>query len=272
VAEYFVMHDFLVRDGVSPESATRETAASILVNAGTTPNEVVKAALQWMKEEWRERGPFSVTWYTGNALVAATLQEYRVDNVQLRSAAELFLLPGPVNSDLDSVMGRVPAEFVLKQIDRHFSCLILGAHSFDMVSGTCYFHFPDEIELQQRCALLPARDKFLFLDPSKFRKEGEAAYEVHELLNNCQSVTIYSVIPEKDSSVLSDFETLTHRMQMVDAGSEWVTGNAKRLRLTVINDSGQLLENRVKMLTPNRGDDSLDATRSVRPFSKLSNQ
>ncbi len=215
MAEHFVLHDFLVRDGGSPEVAVRETAASILANPGTTPNAVVSEALSWMKNEWGERGPFSVTWYSGSALVAATLQDFKVKNMELRSAAELFLLPGPVDSNLESVLGDVPAAF-LKQLDRHFTSLILGAHSFDMVSGTAYFHFSNEILFQQRCALLPARDKILFLDQSKFRKEGQPAYTMEELLSNCQAATIYTVAEtlEQERRIVSEFVGLAGTLHM----------------------------------------------------------
>jgi len=199
-----------------------------------------------MKDEWRDQGPFSVTWYTGSALVAATLQNYKVRNTQLRSAAELFLLPGPVDPDSESVSGLVPAQFIASQIDRYFTCLILSAHSFDILSGTAYFHFPDEIEFQKRCALLPARNKFLFLDASKFRHEGQPGYLVADLLRNCQSVTIYTVMAVPDPTVVAGFDALATSLNMKDVGDDWADVEGQRLRLCIIDRNGSPVLNRPK--------------------------
>jgi hypothetical protein len=61
MAKFFARHHFLVREGQSPE-APRETVASIILNHGTTPNSVLKEALQWIKDN-KGSGPFFLTWY-----------------------------------------------------------------------------------------------------------------------------------------------------------------------------------------------------------------
>src|SRR6266481_8841812 len=77
MAKYCVEHEFLVIDGNNP-SGPRDTVASILVNQGTTPNVAVQEALEWIKRNWKQGGPFDITWYTTCGLVNATLRVFRV--------------------------------------------------------------------------------------------------------------------------------------------------------------------------------------------------
>src|SRR2546425_11543951 len=116
MGKYSIEHDFLVRKN---PAEPRDTVASILVNQGTTPNEVVHEALDWVKKNWDE-GPFDITWYTTGGLVNATLHEFRVANPALSIAAQIFLFPGRVNIDLQAVAGPEAEEFV-ERLDIDFT-------------------------------------------------------------------------------------------------------------------------------------------------------
>jgi hypothetical protein len=185
-----------------------------------------------MKDHWELQG-FNIVWYTGSSVVAGTLQSFREQNLPLQTAADLFLLPGPIDADLENVIGAVPATFLRQQIPRTFTLLFLGAHSFDMSSGQAFFHFTKEIEFQKACALLPATQKFLFLDRSKFRKEGEPAYDVSDLLASSRTVTIYTVMGEGSQRVIDEFETLASTLGL-DDGPASFSSESRTLRLCLV--------------------------------------
>ncbi len=232
MAEYFARHDFLVT-GANPEVDPRETAASILANPGTTPNTCVKEALAWVSQT-KHRG--TVMWYTPGALVPATLHDWKEENADLRNAAGLFLFPGEVNPEVESVLGRFPVEFAKQQLRTRFTCALLSAHSFDMGKGEAYFHYPNEIDLQQTCALLYAYHKFLFFDSSKFQPVGIVGYGIHELLETSQAVTIYTVSSERVDTIIAQFETLAQRLLDEKRGN---AGTARSLRLCVVPQDGK---------------------------------
>src|SRR5208283_5558078 len=125
MGKYCIEHDFLVRKN---PAEPRDTVASILVNQGTTPNEVVHEALDWVKTNWGE-GPFDITWYTTGGLVNATLHEFRVANPSLSIAAQIFLFPGRVNIDLQAVAGP-EAELFVENLDIDFTYAFLSAYAF----------------------------------------------------------------------------------------------------------------------------------------------
>jgi hypothetical protein len=213
MADYFPMHDFLVKPGSNPERDAREQVASVLVNQGTTPNLVVEEVLAWIKDNASE-GPFTITWYTPGALVPATLRKFREENPQWRSATKLFLFPGKVDTDFESVVGKEPVEFAETLQNVGFKYAILSAYSFDITSGTASFFDESELELQRACALLYAAHKFLFVDPSKFNREGKSAYLASELLNTAEDFTIYttSVDDEHDTWVKQKFDDLCRQL------------------------------------------------------------
>ena len=179
------------------------------------------------------------------------LQSIKEEHVELGSAADLFLLPGPVDQDVECVLGSVPTKFMRSEISRHFSCLLLSAYAFGMREGRAYFHFTKELELQTGCALLSARDKFLFLDPSKFREEGEPAYTVRELFENTEYVTIYTVSSSLDSRIVEDFEYLASSLGMEEKIEKPISG-LKSVRLCIIESSGGLGANLVRWGSPAR--------------------
>jgi hypothetical protein len=212
MGRYYVAHDFLVPENVSPEADRREPVASILVNQGTTGDVVVHEVLTWIVEHF-DRGPFNIIWYTSGALVPATLKQVRESypSYNLRSVTQLFLFPGRVDPQTEAVSGDEAAEFVNK-LGRQFTYSFLSANSFDIAKGVFYFHYKDEIALQRACATRPAAHKFLFFDPTKFRKEGEPGYEFGELLQTADSVSIYTVTSEKDEWIKNKFDELCGRV------------------------------------------------------------
>lgn len=98
MAIHFVTHEFLVGEGMSPDTDPREPVASIIVNQGTTLNVVVREVPNWVADNPR-LGPFNLTWYTPGALIPATLREARenTENLDLRPSTNLFLFPGLVD-------------------------------------------------------------------------------------------------------------------------------------------------------------------------------
>lgn len=210
MADGFVTHDFLVEPHGNPDHDVRETAASILVNAGTSPQAVVVRALEWMKDAWvRKKQAFTVRWFSGGALVTGELLDFREKNREFSALAEIFLFPGAIDSNLESVCGEDAASYVERYFSWNITCSILSSHSFNMETGEARFFFPNEIGFQRACALYPARDKFLFLDPSKFRRtDGGRGYDARELLETCENLTIYTVSSPSNEKVVRDFDGL----------------------------------------------------------------
>lgn len=196
IAQYFACHDFLVVEGNNPETDLRESVASILVNQGTTPNVVVKEALDWIKTNF-DRGPFFLTWYTPGHLVPATLRSFRLSEPSFSSSTKLFLFPGLVDPETEAVSGPDAEEFA-ERLERRFSYSILSANSFDICTGNAYFHMTGELRLQRACATRYASRKFLFLDSTKFKTEGEVGYGIRDLLATTTSVKIYTNTSSKD--------------------------------------------------------------------------
>lgn len=209
MATYCVEHDFLVRKGSKP-SDPRDTVASILVNQGSTPNVVVERALAWIGLHWSS-GPFDVTWYTPGGLVNATLHEFREKNSAHRLGAQAFLFPGRVNTDLQAVSGP-EAELFVEKLDIDFTYAFLSAYAFDLEAGRTRFQYSEEVRLQLACAHLYADHKFLFLDASKFKREGKHGYGLEDLLEHARTVTIYTTSSAQDESISDRFMSLCERL------------------------------------------------------------
>jgi hypothetical protein len=98
------------------------------------------------------------------------------------------------------------------KLQRRFTYAFLSAYAFDIHMGDVYFHGARELALQQKIAMRFAATKFLFLDSSKLKPEGdgERAYTVHELLETSHAVTIYtvSVNDKHDDWVMEGFDKL----------------------------------------------------------------
>lgn len=210
MAEFYALHDFLVPANANPALDPREPFASILVTQGTTPNVVVEAALKWIEQN-QHLGSFGIIWYTPGALVPGTLLDFRLRNPALRAAAQLFLFPGRVNFETEAVSGPEALAFA-EQLDRCFTYAFLGANSFDIESGTAYFAYSEEITLQRAYATLYAAHKFLFLDASKFKSNGNPGYNVRDLLETSEMITIYTVSSDKDEWIKSEFDILQRKV------------------------------------------------------------
>lgn len=241
MGKYCIEHDFLVRKN---PAEPRDTVASILVNQGTTPNVVVVEALDWIKKNWEE-GPFDITWYTTGGLVNATLHDFRVANPSLSIAGQIFLFPGRVNIDLQAVAGPEAEEFV-ERLDIDFTYAFLSAYAFDIDSGRIHFLYSEELRLQHACAGLYADHKFLFLDRSKFKREGKRGYKLVELLEQARTVTIYTTgspeYPAENKALEERFGLLCD--QLFSSAPQETTGpasGAKTLRLRIIGQDNTLL-------------------------------
>jgi hypothetical protein len=256
MARYFVQHDFLVADSIT---GARLKFATILVNPGTTQQFVIKEALEWMKSNDEKFGPFDITWYTPGSLMPATLKEFRDQNPELIQATQLFLFPGRLDIQIDSVASPETAAFV-ENYDRAFTYALLSANSFDIKKGRAYFHFSSEIALQQAMALKEAHHKFLFLDSSKLDtiREGGIGYDLQDLLNTYHTVNIYTVSSSKgkDAWIKARFTQLSSHLLKVEPQSDNYEPDAKMLRLQIVglhdtpsersHFSGSLLNPRTK--------------------------
>lgn len=191
MAHYFAHHDFLLHEGANPVADTRETAATFLVNQGTSPNRVVRESLAWIAEH-RQEGPFHVTWYSPSALVPTTLYDFRMEHPQLSAATHVHLFPGMVDIQLQAQVDEDAVRYA-DGLTRQFSYLILSGHSFDLRTGEVRFLFDRELPIQRSLALQRATEKFLFFDSTKFRGEGVVGYSVRDLLKTCKAVVIYTV-------------------------------------------------------------------------------
>jgi hypothetical protein len=256
MAVYNAQHDFLVGEGKNPANE-RETVASVLVNQGTTPNVGVQHALAWIKANWQS-GPFDITWFTPGGLVNATLHDFRTKNPDLSLAAQIFLFPGRVNTDMQAVSGPEAEEFV-EQLDYDFTYAFLSVHAFDLDSGRAHFQYSEELRLQRACARLYAEHKFLFLDASKFNRAGKRGYKLSELLEQAKTVTIYTTSTPDDRSIKERFNALCD--QLLSENPEPGRSGTRKihrprtLRLKIIGLGGVLndSEQRVGFLGPDEG-------------------
>jgi hypothetical protein len=246
IADYFAEHEFLSPSDVldlpaASDENRRNPSASIIVNAGTQPNQVVHSALAWVEKN-PKLGPFFLTWYTPGHLVPETLRRFRTakGNLHMAAAVRLFLFPGEVDFETQSVCGP-DAEAFANNLQRRFTYAFLSAYAFDIHTGDVYFHGARELALQQKVAMRFAATKFLFLDSSKFKPEGdgERGYTVHELLETSHTVTIYtvSVNEQHDRWVMEGFDKLGSTL--FEEQSE-PNGNKKRLCLRIVDHTGQL--------------------------------
>jgi hypothetical protein len=231
LAQHFVEHDFLVPDEASPETDPRMTAASILVTSGTTPNVVVERCMTWIAEDGLAR-PFFLTWFTTGALVPATLRRFRNQKPELRNATQLFLFPGQVDREVEAVSGPEAEEFAAR-LQRSFTYSLLSAYAFDPSTGNFCFHFSFEVRLQRACALHYADHKIIFLDSSKFRREGEIAYSLKDLVETASSVTFYSSSICSAEFLRQSFESLFDATLSPGAPSS-ETSRKKTLRLILV--------------------------------------
>jgi hypothetical protein len=231
MAQDFALHYFLVPQTHSNPEGVRETVASILVNQGTTPTHVVEAALEWVKGQ---RGHYFLTWYTPGALVPTILKEFRDEDRSLATSAKLFLFPGEVDIETESVSGP-DAELFAENLKRNFTYAVLSAHAFDVSTGDVYFHLSREVRFQRFLARLPAAQKFLFLDSTKFRNEGDRGYGIVDLLETSSSVTIYTVCSDNDAWITREFNALAQRLlQDTSADPSVNARDLKTLQLRIV--------------------------------------
>lgn len=241
MARYCIEHDFLVRKGTTPADS-HDTVASILVNQGTTPNVVVQEALNWMKAHWAS-GPFDVTWYTTGGLVNATLHDFRTENPGLGIAAQIFLFPGRVNTDLQAVAGPEAEDFV-EHLDIDFTYTFLSVYSFDLDAGRTHFLYSEELRLQQACAHLYADHKFLFIDASKFKREGKRGYGVDSLLEQAKTVTIYTTSSSEDETIKDSFSRLCRALLPSGSGEAATNERSRKreLRLRIVSPGAESVD------------------------------
>lgn len=234
MARHFVQHDLFVQENETPGDGREVSAAKVTVNPGTTPNEIVRQALEWVKTEVDNNPAYAgaphITWYTPGSLVPATLLDFRVTHPHLRNCCGLHLYPGMVDSNLDMVRGTEAVNYA-RQLEKCFTYALLSGYAFDMSKGTVFFFFDDEVELQRAMALSEAEHKFLFLEPEKFKREGSKAYSIRELLQTSTAVTIYTVSSQKDATVEKQFRNLAE--SLLDTGTEG-TPDRRRLRLVIV--------------------------------------
>lgn len=270
MATYFAAHDFLVRVGRNGAAHARGRAAHVFVAPGTTPNTVLKVCLTWMKDNWNP-DPFTVTWYPLGGLIPATLFEFKQKYGHCSSGARLFLLPGEVDPQSETMTGDHTVEF-LQKLDRdrrkEFNLSILSAHRFNMTTGDAYFYFDNEVQAQHMGATIYAEDKFLFLHPEKFSTiGGTKGYNICDLLKTSRSVTIYTVTSDEDNRIRRQFEKLCDRLLIpcprpTDEQAEQLKG----FRLCVVRPNGesQLDLPHVGLLNPSIGPNPVaDARRDV---------
>lgn len=145
-----------------------------------------------------------------------------------------------VGLQTESVCGP-DAEAFAEKLQRRFTYAFLSAYAFDIHAGDVYLHGARELALQQKIAMRFAATKFLFLDSSKLKPEGdgERAYTVRELLETSHTVTIYTVsVNEKhDSWLMEGFDKLGSDLFDKQTTSH---GNKKRLCLRIIDHAGRL--------------------------------
>jgi hypothetical protein len=267
MARYFAEHEFLVpssamesqNSSLDPVSrhhsgsfggslaVKRDTVASIIANQGTSPNQVVKSALTWI-EEHQDLGPFFLIWYSPGHLVPETLRQFRKVNPHMLSAARLFLLPGEIDLETESVFGP-DAEKFARGLKRRFTYALLSAYAFDIYTGNVYFYRKDEVALQRAVATRHAVAKCLFVDFSKFRNEGEYGYGIHDLLENADTVAIYTVSSgdANDDWILEGFLELGKKVLDLDAKPVNRT-ERKQLCLRIVNRYGHLVNEGATML------------------------
>lgn len=244
MARHFVSHDLFTQGKKCIHNRRQITAARIVVNPGTTPNEVVRQVLElvlgWVQEDTgrgKQRVPTPhIIWYTPGSIVPATLYEFRINHPSLRNACGLYMFPGMVDPYLEMVRGEEATRYV-NELSQCFTYAILSAYAFDMKSGTAFFFFDDEVRLQKAVALREATHKFLFLDHEKFQREGTPAYTIQELLSTSQTVTIYTVSSERDNVIMNDFERLAAAL---GADGKPEGAEQKLLRLVIINGHKQV--------------------------------
>lgn len=238
LGEFFAEHDFLVRGDRNGVKDLRERASLFLVAPGTTPNTVVKTSLYWMRDHWAPN-PFTVKWYSLGALLPATLYDFKKENPTCDSAARLFLIPGEVDPQSETVTGKYPIEF-LKQLNIRLNGSILSAYRFDMATGTAYFYFDNEVEVQRAGAMFYADDKYVFLDPSKFSPSGSPGYNVRDLLMTSQTVTIYTLTSGSDNRIMDQFKALcVEHLECAEESPQPSRDETKRLRLCIVGANSE---------------------------------
>lgn len=244
IAGSFAEHEFLMPfDTRWGEEQRRIPTASIIVNPGTQPNQVLDSALAWIEKN-PKLGPFFIIWYTSGHLVPETLRRYRVKkgNLHMVPAVQLFLFPGEVDFATQAVCGPDAEVFVTK-LERKFTFAFLSAYAFVMETGDVYFNSTREVALQRAVATRFAATKFLFLDSSKLKPEGdgERGYSVRELLDSSHTVTIYTVSADQAHTqwVIDGFHKLAD--SVFDRRMESASGRTKRLCLRIVGPTGGLM-------------------------------
>lgn len=232
IGEYWARCEFMVTEG---RSQARDTVGSALVPQGTTQAAVVGKILDWLQAQ--AGVAYHITWYVAGTLVADRMRQFQRDCPHLRSAARLFFLPGDVDLEREAVLGPAAVEFA-KSLTRCFRYALLSSYTFDLLSGQTYFQFDDEVELLSALAKRSAKEKILFLDRSKFRREGVPGYRVHDLLESAERVTICTVSTEADADRKKDFVELAQ--DLLAPGK----GQVKCLRLCLVKkaDSADICE------------------------------
>lgn len=279
VGAHWAEYHFL-KDLPGPTGNYATTAATVLVSHGTTQTEVVDQVLRWIELQLADT--YYITWYPAGTRVADRIRQFQLENPHLRTAAQLFLLPGLVDLERERIFGPEVQAF-LENWQRIFTYIWLGAYAFDLTNGIAYFQFEDEVPLQRLLAGRPAIEKVLFLDWSKLRCEGAPGFGVAELLEDAKGVTIcvgvQSAPARLRAEVRKQFGELVHQV----ARALHSPPEPKRLRLCLVcsveqgevlsatveghgrfhwNHSAQPGSHKWDDITPHRGGRATKSTRS----------
>jgi hypothetical protein len=238
MARHFVLHDLFVVEKQNPGYERQDRVAKIIVNPGTTTNEVVNRVLKWIENEIQnnpKRAAPQIMWYSPGSLVLGTIRNYRLKDHRLRNSCGFHMFPGDVDPNLEMVRGDETVEYI-NNLKVCFTYAILSPYTFDMDTGTVFAFFGDELKLQRAIALCEAEHKFLFLDHGKLKREGSKVYMIRELLETSRTATIYTVSSKNDPIIRNQFEKLAeHLLDTTNKSGP----NRKILRLVIVNKEKQ---------------------------------
>jgi hypothetical protein len=89
--------------------------------------------------------------------------------------------------------------------------------------------------------MLYAEHKYLFIDPTKFKIEGEKAYGIAEILKTATMVTIYTVSGEEDAWIEASFHKMCSNILAIIecCKSDVEYRSVKYLRLQIVGQDAE---------------------------------
>ena len=244
MAKHVMTHDFI------------HHGSSLSIASGTSFISLIEEVLQKQLDD--DKG-LDLTITTNSLQVFYRIRDAQQQHAGILADTEVSLTGGVVRRTLDSMIGRSAAKAVKSS---HFSpdLVFFGAHGVTFKGGfDLWYHFEDELEVQEAFATRPTHQRFLLADHTKFgrRTANRADLTLEDLLRDAHECYVITTVDEtSESRVLEEAEALEQLLKPIAANPAF---DGRNFFFRALDKQGRVWKKevslgdvRTKLRSPNR--------------------